>query len=210
MAEHTSNMNLLFYDFNGFQQKEENNGRAMTSTGTNFYKKFGDRLPTRDNKSRRQKTRDSVSQSRAMRVEGFFGEKEKKEVKHKASPSLKRRNRNMTAESKQVEENEEKRRNDGSVERNTSLERKKKKKQGSSPVGGYIGSFSLGVQKRNEEKTTPEVRKRSKVATEESGGEKGKGDLSLNLKISKRDEEMSEISEEDISPRVLSSAERKE
>ena len=56
------------------------------------------------------------------------------------------------------------------------------------------------------------MRKKSKANIEESGGEKGgaKGDLSLNLKISKREDEMSEISEEDISPRVLSSAERKE
>ena len=58
----------------------------------------------------------------------------------------------MTADSKHLDEYDEKRRNDGSAERNASLERKKKMKQGSSPAGGYIGSFSMGIQKRNEEK----------------------------------------------------------
>ena len=87
-----------------------------------------------------------------MRVEGFFGEKDKKEVKRRASPSLKRRTKNIIPEQKPSEEKNEHPRNDGSPERNASLERKKKMKQGSSPVGGYIGSFSMGIQKRNEEK----------------------------------------------------------
>ena len=68
--DHRENMNLLFYDFNFDAHKdlgpieEEGLGNQdqitngqfssmMTNTGTNFYSRFGDRLPTRENKSRR-------------------------------------------------------------------------------------------------------------------------------------------------------------
>lgn len=70
--EHKENLNLLFYDFNfgGRQesvppQDNEDNSfedgsllsnshfsKLISNTGNNFYSRFGDRLPTRDNKSR--------------------------------------------------------------------------------------------------------------------------------------------------------------
>ena len=63
---HRENLNLLFYDFNydahlelqAIQEETDHitNGQfssMMTNTGTNFYTRFGDRLPTRETKSRR-------------------------------------------------------------------------------------------------------------------------------------------------------------
>ena len=72
--DHKENMNLLFYDFNhaaGGQQEPLSSiieegaecfpdpqavahfQNVVSSTGTNFFSKIGDRLPTRDAKSRR-------------------------------------------------------------------------------------------------------------------------------------------------------------
>ena len=71
--DHRENLNLLFYDFN-HSTKKEGNGQLgaiaeeggdladdgavqfqskVSSTGTNFFSRFGDRLPTRETKSRR-------------------------------------------------------------------------------------------------------------------------------------------------------------
>ena len=74
-ADHKENLNLLFYDFNNgakqvmMNKEPENfepivedpqqisNGQfyniIMSNTGSNFFSRFGDRLPTREIKSRR-------------------------------------------------------------------------------------------------------------------------------------------------------------
>ena len=78
--DHKENLNLLFYDFNHLahdgdeeQQCMEENTRdigieantlnhggkfagQMTNTGINFFTRFGDRLPTRETKSRKGRT----------------------------------------------------------------------------------------------------------------------------------------------------------
>ena len=80
--EHKENLNLLFYDFNHMamniqeEDKQEDEfdletnphdgsfkGNMMTNTGTNFFSRFGDRLPTRETKSRRGRINIITSQN---------------------------------------------------------------------------------------------------------------------------------------------------